>query len=88
MLIFMMYSRTFYALQNTPADKKHITSSFSPLLRLCRVLVLEDAVHGLVAAKAAGTFAVGITNTLPADHLEPHADRVIQSLAELDLSGM
>ena len=44
--------------------------------------------HGLVAAKAAGAFAVGITNTLPADHLEPHADRVIQSLAELDLSGM
>lgn len=53
-----------------------------------RAIVIEDAVHGLQAAKAAGAYAVGIHNTLPAHLLQGHADRVIGSLVDLDLASM
>ena len=42
--------------------------------------MVEDAVHGLHAAKAAGTYAVGITNSLPRSVLIQHADAVIDTL--------
>ncbi len=42
-----------------------------------RALVIEDAVHGLTAARAAGTYAVGVTTSLPAASLAPHADEVV-----------
>lgn len=48
-----------------------------------RVAIIEDAVNGLKAARAAGALAVGITNTLPRGTLAPHADLVVGSLAEL-----
>lgn len=48
-----------------------------------RVMVVEDAVHGIHAAKGAGCFAVGIPNTLPRDRLEPHADLVVDNAHEL-----
>ena len=43
-------------------------------------MVIEDSVHGLRAAKAAGAYAVGITNSLPRDVLSDEADLVIHSL--------
>ena len=46
----------------------------------CRAMVIEDAVHGLRAAKAAGTYAVGIANSLPRAMLADEADLVIESL--------
>lgn len=49
-----------------------------------RSLVVEDSIHGLTAAKAAGAYAVGIANSLPAHMLAPHADLVISHLDELD----
>ena len=51
-------------------------------------IVIEDTVHGLQAAKAAGIFAVGIANTLPAHVLQEHADLVITHLTDLDLATM
>lgn len=53
-----------------------------------KALVIEDTVHGLQAARAAGTFAVGITNTLPADVLSSHADQVVAHLTDLDLATL
>lgn len=53
-----------------------------------RVLVVEDSAHGLQAAQAAGAYAVGITNTLPASALEPVADVVVGSLLEVDVGGL
>jgi phosphoglycolate phosphatase-like HAD superfamily hydrolase len=38
------------------------------------------------AAVAAGAYAVGVTNSLPAEVLSQHADMVVNSLAELDLA--
>ena len=51
---------------------------------LHRALVIEDAVHGLRAAKGAGAFAVGITNSLPRSILAPEADVVIDTLVGFD----
>lgn len=48
-----------------------------------RVLVVEDAVNGLKAARAAGCFCAGVTNSLPAPALAPHADLVVGRLTEL-----
>ena len=40
--------------------------------------------HGLRAAKGAGAFAVGITNSLPRSILAPEADAVIDTLVGFD----
>ena len=53
-----------------------------------RALVVEDSAHGLQAARAAGAYAVGVTNTLPASALEPVADVVVGSLLEVDVGGL
>lgn len=51
-----------------------------------RALVVEDAVNGIHAAKAAGCFAVGVTNSVSAAVLAPHADLVVAALGEIDLA--
>ncbi|GLC33037.1 hypothetical protein PLESTB_000377800 [Pleodorina starrii] len=53
-----------------------------------RALVVEDAVNGLKAARAAGMFAVGITNQLPAALLGPWADLVVTHLDQVDPVGL
>lgn len=50
----------------------------------CRALVVEDAVHGVHAAKGAGAYVVGITNSLPRSLLAEHADAVIDTLLGFD----
>ena len=46
-------------------------------------VVVEDSINGLIAARAAGMFAVGVTNTFARERLAPYADAVIERLAEL-----
>ncbi|MCX7017811.1 MAG: HAD family phosphatase [bacterium] len=46
--------------------------------------VIEDSINGLLAARDAGTFAIGVTNTFPRETLAPHADMIIDSLDELN----
>ncbi|KIY92666.1 hypothetical protein MNEG_15297 [Monoraphidium neglectum] len=48
-----------------------------------RALVIEDAAHGLAAARAAGAYAVAVTTSLPAEALAPHADEVVGGLRDL-----
>jgi HAD superfamily hydrolase (TIGR01509 family) len=45
--------------------------------------VIEDSIHGLIAAKAAAMKAVGITTTSPREFLAPQADLVVTAMAEL-----
>lgn len=52
-----------------------------------RALVVEDAVNGLLAAAAAGCYAVGVTNSLCAALLVPHARLVVDSLLDIDLAA-
>ncbi|MEW5303454.1 MAG: hypothetical protein WDW36_006142 [Sanguina aurantia] len=46
-------------------------------------IIVEDAVLGLRAARAAGAFAIGVSNTVSASALEPWADRVVAHLDEI-----
>ena len=48
-----------------------------------KCVVVEDSINGLVAARAAGMFAVGVTNTFSRERLAPYADAVIAELGEL-----
>ena len=49
------------------------------------VAVVGDTAHDLVAARAAGSVAVGVlTGPIPREQLEPHADVLLPSIAELD----
>jgi beta-phosphoglucomutase len=51
-----------------------------------RGIVIEDAVGGVQAGKAAGAFTIGVTTTRPrADLLAAGADRVVARLTELDV---
>ncbi|MDO5681451.1 MAG: HAD-IA family hydrolase [Propionibacteriaceae bacterium] len=44
-------------------------------------LAVEDAVHGLTAARAAGMRTLAVTTTTPADQLSPIADIVVTDLS-------
>jgi phosphoglycolate phosphatase len=48
------------------------------------VAVVGDEVHDLAAARAAGAFAVGVrSGPVPDELLAPHADALIDSIADL-----
>jgi len=53
-----------------------------------KVIVVEDAVNGIVAAKSAGCYCVGITNQLPRELLEKYADVVVDGLEDIDLEKL
>ncbi|PRW33102.1 Dual specificity phosphatase 12 [Chlorella sorokiniana] len=53
-----------------------------------QALVVEDAVNGLKAAKAAGCFAVAVCTSLPGHMLAAHADTVVERLVDLDLAAV
>jgi beta-phosphoglucomutase len=68
------------------------------LERLCRLGVLEasqaprcvaieDTPAGIQAAKGAGMYVLGVTNSFPADKLES-ANHVVRSLEELDVDSL
>ena len=49
------------------------------------IAVVGDTDHDLVAARAAGAVAIGVTSgPLPRERLEPHADALLPSIAGLD----
>lgn len=52
-----------------------------------RCVVIEDAVHGIEAAKAAGMWCVAVAQTFPASRLSL-ADRVFPSLANLHFDDL
>jgi phosphoglycolate phosphatase len=48
------------------------------------IAVVGDTAHDLVAARAAGAIAVGVlSGPIPRERLEPHADALLPSIAEL-----
>lgn len=48
-------------------------------------VVFEDSAQGVKAGKSAGAYVVGLTTTLPAERIAPYSDRIIGTLAEVDL---
>lgn len=53
-----------------------------------KAVVVEDAINGLKAAKAAGCFAVAVATSLPAEALVPHADVVFERLEDIKLEDL
>ncbi len=51
-------------------------------------VVIEDSRWGLEAAAAAGIHTIAVTNTYPADQLEPLAEMVVSRLDELTMSDL
>ncbi len=54
-------------------------------LASCEAIALEDAPHGVTAARNAGIFCVAVPNPITAQLGLGHADLVVSSLAELPL---
>ena len=73
------------------SDTRHFKPHPEPFLTCARMLntaparcvVVEDSIHGLTAARAAGMRAIGITGTCSEAELLPHADLVVAALREL-----
>ncbi|MEK7747953.1 MAG: HAD family phosphatase [Nitrospirota bacterium] len=55
----------------------------SPLINPSECVVIEDSLHGVGAAKAAGMKSVAVTNSYSRDMLLPLADWVVESLTEV-----
>ena len=47
------------------------------------MLVVEDAVNGVKAAKAAGAFAIAVTTSLPAEKFQGLADLIVDGLHDV-----
>ena len=57
----------------------------SPGVAPAEIAVVGDTEHDLVAARAAGAIAVGVlSGPIPRERLEPHADVLLPSIAQLD----
>lgn len=56
--------------------------------RPARCVVFEDSVQGVRAGDAAGAYVVGLTTTLPEDALRPYCDRIVSTLADVDLDEL
>lgn len=69
--------------EGKPAPETFLKAAGSLSLAPDRCVVVEDAVHGVQAAKAAGMRAVAVTTTRSRRELS-QADRVVDSLAELN----
>ena len=51
-------------------------------------IVVEDSFWGLQAAKAAGMHTIGVTNTYPVEKLAGYAEKVVNSLSDLEIEEL
>lgn len=70
-------------LEGKPAPETFLKAAARLSLPAQRCIVVEDATHGVQAAKAAGMQVVAVTTTRSREELS-QADRVVDSLAELN----
>ena len=50
-----------------------------------RCVVFEDSVQGVMAGRAAGAYVIGVSGTVDASLLYPYADRIVDSLDQVDI---
>lgn len=70
-------------IEGKPAPETFLKAAAKLSVAPDRCVVVEDAVHGVQAAKAAGMRVVAVTTTRNREELSL-ADRIVDSLAELD----
>jgi beta-phosphoglucomutase-like phosphatase (HAD superfamily) len=59
-----------------------------PLIMPHECVVIEDSVHGIMAARSAGMKSVAVTNSYSRETLLPFADYIVDSLNELTLNDL
>jgi beta-phosphoglucomutase len=70
------------ALEALRANEHHVRNGDTPSLSPSACLVIEDSLAGIISAKGAGMWAVGVSTTYGADQLrEAGADDVVEALA-------
>lgn len=72
-------------LQGKPDPEIYLKSAHKLDLLPSKILVLEDSVAGLHAAKSAGAFAVGVPHQFSPGKNMSHADLIVESLADPQL---
>lgn len=55
---------------------------------VCRCVVFEDSVQGVMAGRASGAYVVGIEGTKPRRELEPYSDEVVAGFEEIDINSL
>ena len=68
-----------------PDPEIYLTAAKALDLSPTRCVVVEDAVEGIKAAKAAGMKCIGVTNSFPAERLA-EADYIVESAERIDLA--
>ncbi len=68
-----------------PDPEIYLTAANALGLSPTRCIVVEDAVEGIKAAKAAGMTCIGVTNSFPAERLA-EADHIVDSAECIDLA--
>ena len=58
-------------------------SGHDGIINPCECIVIEDSIHGVMAARAAGMKAVAVTNSYPRERFSGLADYVVDNLVEL-----
>lgn len=70
-----------------PAPDIFLAAAFKLGLLPSECVVIEDALHGIQAAKAAGMFCIAVAHTFPATHLS-EADMVKDALSDVTLDDI
>ena len=74
--------------QTKPSPDLYIAALESLQVSPGDAIALEDSVHGAQAAKRAGLVCVVIPNRVTRHLANPHADRILESLADTTLDGL
>lgn len=65
----------------------NITASMNEI-QVNECVVIEDSLHGVEAARSAGMKCLAVTNSYPFELLQGKADRIVNSLAEIQPSDL
>lgn len=72
----------------TALKKLNTISTATNNIQARECIVIEDSLHGVEAARTAGMKCLAVTNSYPRPLLEGKADRIVDSLAEIQPSDL
>ncbi|MFQ5598540.1 MAG: HAD family hydrolase [Nitrospiria bacterium] len=72
----------------TALEKLNTISTATGRMSPNECLVIEDSIHGVEAARAAGMKCLAVTNSYPLEMLQGKADRIVDSLSKIQPSDL
>lgn len=67
----------------TALEKLNTIASAKGFIRPDECVVIEDSLHGVASARSAGMKCLAVTNSYPLEMLQGKADRIVDSLSDL-----